>query len=387
MKPLFLLLLLFAGNLLFAQQTVAISGSITHLDGHELTMSYLISGKRAYERITPQKGKFDAVLNISEMQEIEIYPRRYEPSYIRDTARKFYYMAPRLVLFVSPGDRIKVKGNASQIWKARVKGGRYEKEFNKFRSLMNPLLTKEDQLMLSQYENLKRNDSAGVAQKKEEQKSLLSEQRNLTKQYFTENRNSVFAAYKLFQNMKSLQPHEVENIFGSYSPEVQQSAIGEKINSFIEKNKTVGPGSPMVDFEERTLTNKDFNTKDLRGKYVLLDFWGSWCGHCRKSNPHLRELYAKYKDKGFEIVGIAYEMMPTIERSRQATLNAVKEDGLPWPQLLNNEMAQKFDVVKAYNVGAFPTKVLIDTTGKIIWKGIGLEETQLDKLLADIFGG
>jgi thiol-disulfide isomerase/thioredoxin len=113
----------------------------------------------------------------------------------------------------------------------------------------------------------------------------------------------------------------------------------------------------------------DFNS--LKGRYVLLDFWGSWCRPCRASHPHLKELYAKYKDKGFEIVGIATEHAKTKEECIRLWTTAISDDGLTWLQLLNNENRAKFDAVKEYGVTAFPTKILLDREGKVIGRYVG----------------
>ncbi|WP_158085166.1 TlpA family protein disulfide reductase [Niastella vici] len=115
--------------------------------------------------------------------------------------------------------------------------------------------------------------------------------------------------------------------------------------------------------------NVDLNA--LKGRYVLLDFWGSWCRPCRASHPHLKELYAKYKDKGFEIVGIASEHAKTKEDCIAAWKNAIAQDGITWLQVLNNENAVKFDAVKEYSVTAFPTKILLDKDGNIIGRFVG----------------
>lgn len=113
----------------------------------------------------------------------------------------------------------------------------------------------------------------------------------------------------------------------------------------------------------------DFNA--LKGRYVLLDFWGSWCHPCRASHPHLKELYSKFKDKGFEIVGIASEHAKTAEERNKLWTTAIAEDGLTWLQVLNNVNADQFDAVKEYGVTAFPTKILLDRDGNIIGKYVG----------------
>lgn len=385
MKILIVALLTFIANGVLAQD-VLIKGTVQNLDGQPLIFAYYKADKKAYERVATQDGNFELKLNISEAQEIEIRPYRFTKNSIKDTVRKFYYNAPELLLFIVPGDQIEFSADAMAIWNAEVKGGKYEKENEQFRLITTPLLSKQHQLKFAEYALLQSGDSTGAAQKNKEYKSLSTEIRRAEKNYFTTHINSAVALNKMFQNIRSLQPAEAENIFSAFTPELKQSAIGEKINVFIQKTKEAGPGVMMMDFEGRTLAGENLNTLNLRGKYVLLDFWGSWCKPCRMSNPHLKELYAQYKSKGFEIVGIAQETGSSLEKNKAAWKKAVETDGLPWPQLLNNEMAEKLDLTNAYNVGAYPTKVLVDKKGKIIWRSVGIaEEEALDKMLATIF--
>ena len=103
----------------------------------------------------------------------------------------------------------------------------------------------------------------------------------------------------------------------------------------------------------------------------MLDFWGSWCKPCRASHPHLKELYGKYKNKGFEIIGIAMESAKTPEERHKAWADAVQADGLTWLQVLNNEQIERFDAVKEFGVTAFPTKILLDKEGNIIGRYVG----------------
>jgi thiol-disulfide isomerase/thioredoxin len=136
------------------------------------------------------------------------------------------------------------------------------------------------------------------------------------------------------------------------------------------------------------MNGKAVDLNALKGHYVLLDFWGSWCRPCRASHPHLKELYEKYKDKGFEIVGIATEHAKTKEDCIRLWKTAIAEDGLTWLQVLNNENRQKFDAVKEYGVTAFPTKILLDPDGNIIGRYVGSGHggeafsTRLEQLLA-----
>lgn len=386
MKLICIILFWVAANTAMAQDAVQLNGNILNLDGHHLVVGFKRSGRKVIESVYPQNGRFEVKLNISEPQEIEIRPYRFTKNAIRDSVRKFNYIPPLLNVFVAPGDLVEINGDAMVLWKAELNGGKYEKDFALFRSLNDPLLDKADNLMRAEYELIKAGDNPGLESNRQEQSLLQSEKKAVLKKFYSENTNSLFALYKFSQNIKSLQTAEAERIFALYPPHLQLSNVGRQISATIEKNKNAGPGATMADFAGRTLKGDTLDTRNLRGKYVLLDFWGSWCKPCRKSNPHLKQLYAQYKDKGFEIVGIAHEIMPTIEKSLVSLKNAVETDGLPWPQLLNNEMAEEMDIVKAYNVGGFPTKILIDKKGVILWRGVGLSDNGLDEQLAAIFG-
>ena len=118
---------------------------------------------------------------------------------------------------------------------------------------------------------------------------------------------------------------------------------------------------------------------DFQGKYVLLDFWASWCGPCRQENPNLVKAYAAYNDKGFEILGVSLDN----KDGKEAWVNAIEKDGLTWTQVSdlnswNNEVA------RMYGVRAVPQSYLIDPEGVIVAQNLRGEA--LEEKLAEIFG-
>jgi len=115
------------------------------------------------------------------------------------------------------------------------------------------------------------------------------------------------------------------------------------------------------------------------GKYVLLDFWASWCGPCRQENPTLVKAYAKYKEKGFEILGISLDNPD----AKEAWIEAIEKDGLTWRQV-SDLKAWNNAVARTYGIRAIPHSFLIDPQGTIIAENLRGEK--LEAKLAEIFG-
>ncbi|MDR2283511.1 MAG: redoxin domain-containing protein [Sphingobacterium sp.] len=130
------------------------------------------------------------------------------------------------------------------------------------------------------------------------------------------------------------------------------------------------------DFTQNDVAGKPVRLSDYRGKYVLVDFWASWCAPCREENPNLVAAYAKYKDKGLEILGVS------LDKNKEAWLKAIKDDNLSWTQVSDLKGWQN-EVSQLYEVNSVPDNVLIDPTGKIIARK--LRDQFLEEFLSEIF--
>ncbi|MFK7845306.1 MAG: peroxiredoxin family protein [Rhodothermales bacterium] len=139
---------------------------------------------------------------------------------------------------------------------------------------------------------------------------------------------------------------------------------------------TIGAVAPEI--EMPTPEGKSMKLSDLRGKIVLIDFWASWCGPCRRENPNVKRVYAKYKNKGFEILGVS------LDKSKDRWVKAIAQDDLPWPHV--SDLKQwKNEAAKLYGVSSIPYTVLLDREGKII--ATKLRGPALEAKLAEVFGG
>ncbi|TXH22368.1 MAG: AhpC/TSA family protein [Chitinophagaceae bacterium] len=386
MKQFLAATLLFCSQILLAQEPVTLKGSVTNMDGHSLAVIYYSPLKKTRDTVQLTNDQFELKLKIKDLQEIVIYPYNYYKYAVPTKDPNKYFLQPMLDIFVAPGDVITINGDAKNLWEAKVSGGAYHKEWEQLRSVTMPLETENYSLLAKQYSKEGLADSIAFNKYRAERGVVKDKNKLQVINFFKKNTGSIYAMYKFSENLKALKPAEIESLFAAYTPELQESVFGEKITLYLDKAKALAVGSKMIDFSATTLKGEAFDSKNLRGKYVLIDFWGSWCGPCRKSNPHLKELYKKYNTKGFEIVGIAQEMIPNVEKAKAALTKAVVKDGLPWVQILNNEMKDDLDLVKTYNVKGFPTKILVDKEGKMIWRGSGLDSPELDEKLEQIFG-
>jgi len=170
----------------------------------------------------------------------------------------------------------------------------------------------------------------------------------------------------------------------SYHQKLSKGLTAYKYNPFVAeyitktKNiKKLSAGSEAPDIALKNPEGKIVKLSSLRGNYVLIDFWASWCRPCRMENPNNVKLYNKYHDKGFEIYGVS------LDRDKNAWLKAIENDGLTWVHVSDLKFWQS-EGAKIYNVRAIPHTVLLDKDGKII--ATGLRGDSLAKKLKELLG-
>lgn len=206
--------------------------------------------------------------------------------------------------------------------------------------------------------------------------------------FFKEHPQSYATAYLLRFYVSKFALDTLQMYYDRLGSQLQQSPYAREFASAIQKLRAGSPGSVASNFTATDINGKQLSLSDYKGNYVLLDFWASWCVPCRKGNPHLKELYSKYKDKGIEFIGISDD-----DRNHNAWKKAVAMDGLPWRHVLRGlDMEKRMknepnpnDISEKFGISTLPTKILIDPNGKIIGR-YGEEEKALDAQLKEIFG-
>jgi len=309
---------------------------------------------------------------------------RFDVSISR-TGTKNSNPAPKLDLFVFDRD-ISINGNALLVQFADVNGDEENNALAVYKQLVKKGEMRNYEIMQELFNEGKEASSANREVLMAEATAINRKLVNV-KRDFVKTHPNAFASVFLLTRMENLYTAgDFISTWNSLSPRYKNHPITGKIKAYIKKVSATPDGSDAIGFQKNDKDGRLINLADFKGKTVLLDFWGSWCGPCRASNPHLKALYTKYKTKGFEIIAIAQEQKKILEEARTAWLKAIEEDGLTYINILNNESIEKQNLVKDYNIIAFPTKILVSNEGKILLRITSSATDDIDRALEKIYG-
>jgi len=202
--------------------------------------------------------------------------------------------------------------------------------------------------------------------------------------FFDKHPTSYATAYYLRYDARELTTDSLKLFYNRFPAKLQQSSYGKVVLEELDKRKIGVPGTVAKDFTTTDLNGQKLSLADYKGKYVLIDFWASWCLPCRKGSPHLMELYAKYKPKGFEVLGVASD-----DGHEDKWRAAIAQDKTAiWKHVLAgyDPAKNKKGIGSDFNIQELPTQILIDPKGMIIGRyseGVAQQEA-LDKKLEEV---
>ncbi|UAY55709.1 TlpA disulfide reductase family protein [Arachidicoccus terrestris] len=211
-------------------------------------------------------------------------------------------------------------------------------------------------------------------------KELKVPKLRLMQQFIPTHPNSLLALYQLYVNVARY-PDEVSELvrlFNQLTPEVQETKEGKQMATLIRGLSANKVGDVALNFTLPDPTGKMVSLSDFRGKYVLLDFWATWCGPCLEEMPNVANAYRKYHDKNFEIIGVSLDRPDT----KALWKKMIKDKHMDWVQVSDLKWWNS-EAALLYNIQGVPANFLIDPEGKVI--AVNLRGPALQTKLAEIF--
>jgi peroxiredoxin len=265
---------------------------------------------------------------------------------------------PNYITIFLDNSIVTVSGTKDALGSIAIKGSKSHLDFQAFNTMMQPYQSMFAENAVS--------DSASVA-------AVVK----LTSDFAEQHPASFISPLSVYRfSQVADDPAKTEVLFNNLTPEVKATPMGNAIAQIVADAKNNGLGTVMADFTQADTAGNPVSLSSLRGKFVLIDFWASWCRPCRMENPNVVEAYNRYKDKNFTVLGVS------LDRGRPEWIDAIKMDNLTWTHVSDlkfwgNAVAQQFQIQ------SIPQNFLIDPQGKIVGKNLrgAALEMKLAKLL------
>lgn len=359
----------------------SLKGDLTKIKepAKKVLINYTADGKPVNDSVTIENGWFTIKGQFNE-------PTRVRLRLVVDSAeaaavginRRPMMARDFLTVFVEKGNITVI--TVDSFSNSQVRGSKTHDEYVKVLALTKPIDEKVSELSRKYSDLARAKDEAGKKALEPKFTELDNEKRQIYKDYVLKNPGSPYAIFALSGYAGFvINAEEVEPLFKTLPATVQSSPSGKALAGKVEIAKKTSVGVMAMDFTQNDTADMPVTLSSLRGKYVLVDFWASWCGPCRVENPNIVAAFQKYKDKGFHILGVSLDRPGQKDR----WMKAIYDDKLTWTQVSDLKFWDNA-VAKQYGIQSIPQSYLLDPQGKIIAKNLRGEELQ--KKLAEIFG-
>jgi thiol-disulfide isomerase/thioredoxin len=343
---------------LSAQQTrlsYTIKGDIAGWKG---AMLYLFFAGGAVDSLAISGGKFSYTGSVSEPQMI----------YLSDgtSFTKGFYVE---------GAPVDIRGASSSVKELSITGGKTQQEFNALNASTRLHETQRAKLLADSAAAQLAGDKLALADIKTRLEKLGSTDQQVLKPFILSHPKSFVSLDKIRTMGYNATFEQVSGFYKDIDPELKKSQAAKKLEESLLVLKKGGNGQKMIDFTQADISGKPVRFSSFKGKYVLVDFWASWCGPCRAENPNVLQVYQTYSAKGFTVIGVS------LDDSKAKWEKAVKDDKLPWSQV-SDLKGWKNEVSTYYGIHSIPSNYLVDPSGIIIARN--LRGAELEKKLAEL---
>jgi len=360
-----------------AEYSFTIEGTIQKAEGQNVSLSYGSRDSQQTVNTTISGGKFQ----LKGVMDNPYYAAMLAIGEFDPTGQKENNMAQ---LALEPGT-ITIDCPTGRLDAATIKGGKTQDEMNALNQEMMPVY-KQLMAFNKQYYAAKNDKQREAVAKK--MTPVQQQYGEIVKNFYKSHPDSYLSPQYYAMELGSVSYEDIKKQYEAFSEDVRlYSPEAKEIASELANLENVQPGHEAPDFTAKDINGKDFTMSSLKGKVVIIDFWASWCVPCRKSNPHMLELYRKYHDQGLEMVYVSDD-----DSNPDAWRKAVEKDGLTgdgFHHVLRGfkmdrqtgVMDHTNDISDKYAVHFLPTKYLIDREGKIVCKIAEGEDAKIDELI------
>lgn len=368
MKSIWYVIVFVAMVLQTKAQKFELSGKLPLRDDYKkIALTYESKGYRMRDTADIVKGKFRFTGAVDE-------PTQARLAIVRNTEEKDKPNTRlNFKVFYLESGKTKLNSKAS-LYESVVQGGATQKEYNIYEGEIAEVQAELDkrQDLTTKYVETRDRVFLDAARLHlgEFKKKKIDYEENYIKQH-----PDSYITLNLVQERRGLYDPK---IFGPYydglSERMKVTPSGLQMGKRLELAKKTGIGTQAIEVVQEGVDGTVISLSSLRGQYVLLDFWASWCAPCRAENPGLVSIYEQFKDRNFEILAVS------LDKSREAWLKAIKDDGLQWLHVSELD-GWKNSAAKAYGVSAVPQNILIDPNGLIVAKNLKGEKLR-NKLIS-----
>ena len=369
--------ILVSGAVCYTQEVKFAGTAEKKYDGNKIILYHRSTGHQ--DSAVIQDGKFVLTVNFNE-------PTRY--FFYSDYERTKGVNVPYSILVTEPGT-IKIDADVTSFPNSKVSGAKETELYSSFAAVTSKAQKKIIDDLITKYgAELMSNPTPDTSEVKYKQLNEDFEKMNEAnqqtelkrlRQFIKSNPASFAAVYLLDVYARTMELTEVEMLYAALSPKYKESNSSKSIAKGIEARKVTAVGKIAPDFSQPDTLGTIVKLSDFRGKYVLVDFWASWCGPCRVESPNLVNTFNRYKDKGFTVLSVSLDQ----PGKKDAWLAAIHKDGLTWTHVSDLKFWRN-EAAVLYGIKAIPFNLLLDREGKIIAKD--LRGVELNKKLAELFG-
>jgi peroxiredoxin len=329
------------------EKNFKISGTLSGLDEGELILQK--RGDDGYYDIDTailKEGKFEFVMA---MQQPEAFYLKIDEK--------------RPLVFLAGDDDIIINADIENLKEASISGSIAQDQYNDYKSSVAEFDERSDKLY-DVYKEARKSGETRLADSLEAlMDEIYEEKGEFIKSYIANNSSSYAGPYVVSRNLYRYELPELTEIVDNIDTSLNEYVYVKKLNDRIEILKSVEVGQPAKDFAMEDTAGNSVNLNSFRGKYVLVDFWASWCGPCRRENPNVVAVYNDYKDKGFDVLGVS------LDKNKEAWLEAIDDDDLTWTHV-SELTGWKSSAGKLYGVLSIPSNVLVDPDGIIVARNL-----------------